>query len=134
MHHQISQALSGKRPVFRNLYMKRLDHKLDLREEQREALEKITEKTARQFHTLRENHRKEADALFEQSIAGMKSHLSTEQAAKLDAIHTKMKKRHHRFRGPHRQGRPHHGPMDKKFHPPRGPRGPSPDCPTKKEH
>ena len=129
MRHQISQALSDKRPVFKNLYMKRLDHKLNLTEEQRKRLEKTTDQTAKKFHALRKTHRKQVDALFEQGIAEMKLHLTPEQAAKLDVIHEKMKKRRHRFRHPPHQGPGPHGPMGKGGHPPHAPPVPPPDCP-----
>ena len=107
VRHRISGIFSGERLVIRDLFLRRLTHELDLSEEQREAVEQIASRAAENFHKLHGQHRREVEAILDQSASEMKEHLSPEQQEKFDKIRERMKAWHkRRRRGPPHPGHP----------------------------
>ncbi len=107
VRHQIAGIFSRERPFIRNLYLRRLTRELHLTKEQRREVEQVANRVAEQFYTLRSQHRREVEAILEQSAAEIKKHLSPAQQKQFDDLRMQMRARRGRWRrGPRHRGQP----------------------------
>lgn len=128
VRHKISGMFAKERPVIRDLFFRRLTRELDLSKEQRREIEQIANRASEKFHTLRGQHRGEAEAILDQAVSEMRKYLSPEQQEQLERIRERMKtwrkQRRHRPHPPE-----HPPPPGMKGHLPPPPRPPPPDAP-----
>jgi len=126
VRHKISGMFAKERPVIRDLFFRRLTRELVLSEEQRQEIERIASRAAEEFHTLRREHRGEAEAILDQAVTEMRKYLSPEQQEQLERIRKRMKTWRKRWR--HRPPPPDHPPPPgMKGHLPPPPRPPPPE-------
>jgi hypothetical protein len=107
VRHKISGMFAKERPVIRDLFFRRLTRELDLSKEQRQEIEQIASRAAEKFHTLRGQHRGEAETILDQAVSEMRKYLSPEQQEQLERIRKRTKTwRKRRGHRPHPPGHP----------------------------
>jgi hypothetical protein len=128
VRHKISRMYTKERPVIRDLFFRRLTRQLDLSEEQRQEIERIASHAAEEFHTLRRQHRGEAEAILDEAVSEMRQYLSPEQQEQMERIRKRMKtwRKRRRHPPPHPD---HPPPPDMRGHLPPPPRPPPPAPP-----
>lgn len=92
LKHRFARAIHDRPTAQRQMVMRNLTRRLQLNKPQQVAIERIVDQQLQALLKMRERHRPEVQAIFQQAEDEMKPHLRPEQQQKLDQIMKKMQK------------------------------------------
>lgn len=92
LKHRFARAMQGRPAAQRQMMMRHLTRQLQLTKPQQIEIERIVNTQLKALSDVREKHKPEVQAIFQQAEDQMKPHLQPDQQQKLDQIIERMQK------------------------------------------